>query len=81
MKPRSTAAKHVTLQAVGTVKSDPVFLLSHTVGRDSWILFSSEISILYYTKMFENSFLKNSIIEFWCKAFIVSILKYSANEN
>ena len=31
--------------------------------------------------MFENSFLKNGVLEFWSKALIASILTYSSNDN
>ena len=32
-------------------------------------------------KIFENLFLKNGKLEFWSKALIASIEKYSSNEN
>ena len=32
-------------------------------------------------KIFENSFLKNGILEFWSEAPIVSILTHSSNDN
>ena len=45
------------------------------------VIFVNYVIVKKSSKTFENSFLKNSIIDLWSEALIVSILTYSSNEN
>ena len=56
------------------------------VGREWWIILSlryypESLNLSFKDLIFENSFLKNGIFEFWSDAVIVSILTNSSNEN
>ena len=44
-------------------------------------MFVNNVIVKRSSKIFEDSFLKNGILEFWSETLIVPILMYSSNDN